>query len=73
MESELYGVVNVWCSEISCKFKNNHLYYGLCHNPEVLQQYKMFAGGDVHISGCGRCSACTKEQCPLSEYIVKEE
>lgn len=78
MESELFGALKVYCSATKCRFKNNHVYYGLCHNPLVLNQYKNFVGGEVHIGGCtGGCSHCLKpeEDCAYKDYIsqVHEE
>ena len=72
-ESDLFGVLNVWCSATKCRFKRNSGYYNKCHNPSVLASYHMFIGGNVHVSGCHlKCEGCTKAECKYSEYALPE-
>lgn len=73
-ESDLFGVLNVWCSAGHCRFKRNSGYYNKCHNPSVLASYQSFIGGNVHVSGCHlNCEGCTKSDCKLSEYSLHDE
>lgn len=53
-------VVTVECSANHCRFKNNSVYYGICKNPKLQEEYSMFASGSVQISGCP-CQSCSSD------------
>lgn len=45
-------MVTIECSATKCKYKKNDCYYGICSNPLLQDEYRMFEGGRVKVSGC---------------------
>lgn len=60
-------LVTVYCSASVCKWRRDTGYYGSCHNPAALMNYREFMGGHVYIGGCKceRCEKDCKEECKL--------
>lgn len=63
----LDSLVTVYCSASICKWRRDTGYYGSCHNPVLLLNYRQFMGGHVYVSPCDceRCEKNCKDNCNM--------